>query len=42
MRMESQRIGLRRVWIPVVATLCVGVSLGLPVFLSMREGMRRS
>ena len=34
---ESRRIGLRRAWLPVVATLCVGVSLGLPLFLYMRE-----
>ena len=37
-RMESKRIGLQRAWIPVLATLCVGVSLGLPLFLYMREG----
>ena len=33
---ESRRIGLRR-WLPILATLCVGVSLGLPLFLYMRE-----
>lgn len=34
---ESRRSGLRRAWLPVAATLCVGVSLGLPLFLYMRE-----
>ena len=36
-RVEGKRIGLARTWIPIVATLCVGVSLGLPLFLYMRE-----
>jgi len=36
-RVEGRRIGLRRRWIPVLAVLLVGVSLGLPLFLYMRE-----
>jgi hypothetical protein len=36
-RVESRRLGVRRRWIPVLATLLVGVSLGLPLFLYMRE-----
>ena len=36
-RTEGKRIGFARAWIPIVATLCVGVSLGLPLFLYMRE-----
>lgn len=36
-RMESSRLGIRRWWLPLVATLTVGVSLGLPMFLYMRE-----
>jgi uncharacterized protein DUF2834 len=34
---ESPRIGIRHRWLPVLATLLVGVSLGLPMFLYMRE-----
>ena len=34
---ESRRIGMRREWLPILATLGVGVSLGLPLFLYMRE-----
>ena len=34
---ESGRLGIRRSWLPVLATLTVGVSLGLPLFLYMRE-----
>jgi hypothetical protein len=36
-RVESVRLGIRRGWLPVVAVLTVGVSLGLPLFLYMRE-----
>jgi hypothetical protein len=36
-RMESVRLGIRRRWLVVVAVLTVGVSLGLPLFLYMRE-----
>ena len=34
---EGTRIGLRHLWLPVVASLIVGVSLGLPLFLYMRQ-----
>jgi hypothetical protein len=36
-RIESARIGIRRRWLVVVAVLTVGVSLGLPLFLYLRE-----
>jgi len=36
-RVESARLRLRQGWLPVIATLLVGVSLGLPLFLYMRE-----
>jgi hypothetical protein len=41
---EGRRAGMRRLWAPVVASLTVGVSLGLPLFLFMREarGERRA
>ncbi len=34
---EGARIGMRHLWLPVVASLLVGVSLGLPLFLYMRQ-----
>jgi hypothetical protein len=34
---EGRRLAIRTWWIPVVATLAVGVSLGLPLFLYMRQ-----
>lgn len=36
-RVESMRLGIRGRWIAVLAVLTVGVSLGLPLFLYMRE-----
>jgi hypothetical protein len=36
-RIEGARLGIRRRWIVLVAVLTVGVSLGLPLFLYMRE-----
>ena len=36
-RVESSRIGVRRRWLPVISVLTVGASLGLPMFLYMRE-----
>ena len=36
-KVESSRLGIRNGWLPVVAVLSVGVSLGLPLFLYMRE-----
>jgi hypothetical protein len=34
---EGRRLGVRRLWLPVVATLAVGVSLGFPLFLYLRQ-----
>lgn len=34
---EGRRLGLRYLWAPVAANLAVGVSLGLPLFLYLRE-----
>ena len=34
---EGRRAGMSRLWLPIVANLAVGVSLGLPLFLYMRE-----
>jgi 4-amino-4-deoxy-L-arabinose transferase-like glycosyltransferase len=34
---EGNRKGMKRTWIPFVGTLTVGVSLGLPLFLLLRE-----
>jgi len=34
---EGRRIGMRHLWLPVLASFVVGVSLGLPLFLYMRQ-----
>jgi hypothetical protein len=34
---EGSRLGMRGRWLPVLALFAVGVSLGLPLFLYMRE-----
>jgi len=34
---EGKRLEISNLWIPVVATLSVGVSLGLPLFLHMKQ-----
>jgi hypothetical protein len=34
---EGRRAGVRHLWAPIAANLVVGVSLGLPLFLYMRE-----
>ena len=34
---EGRRLTISRLWLPVIATLLVGVSLGLPLFLYLRE-----
>src|SRR5262245_4786801 len=34
---EGPRLKMRRLWIYIVCNLLVGVSLGLPLFLLMRE-----
>ena len=36
-RVESRRTRIKHVWAPLAATLTVGVSLGLPLFLYLRE-----
>jgi hypothetical protein len=36
-RREGQRLGVRPIWLPIAAVLTVGVSLGLPLFLYLRE-----
>lgn len=36
-RTEGKRLSTRHLWAPVLATLAVGVSLGLPLFLYLRE-----
>jgi Terpene cyclase DEP1 len=40
---EGRRAGMKHLWAPIAANLAVGVSLGLPLFLYMRErSLRRS
>jgi hypothetical protein len=34
---EQRVAGVRHSWLPVVATLVIGVSLGLPLFLYLRQ-----
>ena len=34
---EGRRMGMRHLWAPIAASCAVGVSLGLPLFLYMRE-----
>jgi hypothetical protein len=34
---EGRRLGMTALWVPIAANLLVGVSLGLPLFLYMRE-----
>ena len=36
-RREVSRLGVRRRWLPLIAVLTVGVALGLPLFLYLRE-----
>ena len=35
---EGRRQQMKLLWLPLLCTLAVGVSLGLPLFLYMREG----
>lgn len=37
---EGRRAGMNHLWVPIAANLSVGVSLGLPPFLYMRERRR--
>jgi len=34
---EGKRLGVRHLWLPIAGVLTVGVSLGLPLFLYLRE-----
>ncbi|MCZ6502763.1 MAG: DUF2834 domain-containing protein [Gammaproteobacteria bacterium] len=34
---EGRQLKIQRLWMPTVGTLTVGVSLGLPLFLLLRE-----
>jgi hypothetical protein len=34
---EGRRLGMRYLWAPIVASLTAGVSLGLPLFLYLRQ-----
>src|SRR5581483_7674514 len=36
-KLEGGRLAIPRPWLPVLATLLVGVSLGFPLFLYLRE-----
>jgi len=38
LRREGKRLGIRHLWFPIVGTFIVGVSLGFPLFLYLREG----
>jgi hypothetical protein len=35
---EGRRLGVRRLWLPILGLLTVGVSCALPLFLYLREG----
>ena len=39
---EGRRLSMSRLWAPIAANLVVGVSLGLPLFLYMREAQQES
>jgi len=39
---EGRRAGVKHLWAPLVANLAVGVSLGLPLFLYLRERRREA
>lgn len=34
---DGRRLGMKHLWAPIAANITVGVSLGLPLFLYMRE-----
>lgn len=38
---DGRRERIRNLWLPIAANLAVGVSLGLPLFLYMRERQRQ-
>lgn len=37
---EGRRARVKNLWAPIVASLLVGISLGLPLFLYLRESSR--
>lgn len=37
---EGRRLAMRRLWLPILGNLLAGVSLGLPLFLYLRERRR--
>src|ERR1700721_1663094 len=37
-RVESARLKMHTMWLPIISVLLVGVSLGLPLFLYFRDG----
>jgi len=37
---EGRRAGVKHLWAPIASSLVVGVSLGLPLFLYLREKRR--
>ncbi len=37
-RTEGRRLGVRKLWLPILGLLTVGVSCALPLFLYLREG----
>lgn len=34
---DHRKMAIAKPWLPILATLCVGVSLGLPMYLYMRQ-----
>jgi hypothetical protein len=40
--LEGRRLGVRHLWAPILASLTVGVSLGLPLFLYLRQARLES
>src|ERR1700736_2145065 len=36
-QIEGRRLGMRALWLPIIGVLLVGVSLGLPLFLYLRQ-----
>lgn len=37
---DGHRMGVTLRWMPILATLCIGVSCGLPFYLTLREWQR--
>jgi hypothetical protein len=36
-QIEGRRLGMRLLWLPIISVLLVGASLGLPLFLYLRQ-----